>query len=79
MDGGPLSAVIAKSQEVGGHKVAPETRHMLNLEMKHVRIEFTCFLCVCVLLIQGVSSLGNDSCKLCLPASIYLKPMNPVL
>lgn len=78
MDGGPFSAVIAESQVVGRHKVAPEKRqhdrNMLNLEMKDKFIHVFVYL-----LIQGVSSLGYDPCKLCIPASIYLKPVNPVL
>lgn len=80
MDGGPFSAIIAESQEVGRHIVIPETRQyvgkMLNFQLENAVYLFGY---VCVLLIQGVSSLCYDSCELCLPASIYLKPVDPVV
>lgn len=83
MDGGPFSAVIAESQEVGHHEVIPETRQyvvsMLNLKMEKHCVVIRVFVQVCVLLSLGVSSLCYDSCELCLLASINLKPVDPVL
>lgn len=81
MDGGPLPAVIAESQVVGRHKVAPETRRTGDT-CKHLYVGF--FLAYlsflfCVSLSDGVSSLCYDSCELCVPPSVQLKPVDPVV
>lgn len=75
MDGGPFSAVVAESQEVGRHVVTPETRQYVGNTWNWKTRYFRLF---CVLLIQGVSSLCYDCCELCVPASVQLKPVDPV-
>lgn len=85
VDCGPLPAVIAESQVVGRHKVAAEARRTGDA-CKH-RYVFFFFLSTpaylsflfCVSLIEGVSSLCYDSCELCVPPSVQLKPMDPVV
>lgn len=79
MDGGPLSAVIAESHEVGCDIVTPEMSQDRPMSLGRYTCRYSVFMCVCALLILGVSSLGNDPSKLCRPACIYLKPVNSVL
>lgn len=78
VDGGPFSAVVAESQEVGRHVVTPETRQHVG-SMWVCGFFFICLCLFCFLLVQGVSSLCYDSCELRLPASVQLKPVDPVL
>lgn len=77
VDGSPFSGVITESQEVWSHIVAPERRqHVVSM---WVSIFLMKLFLVCVILIEGVPSLCNDSCELRRPASIQLKPVDFVL